>query len=404
MPVMPTAAEPGRRVLLVTVEFRAPPVSGRERRYWQHVLALRPSADVGVLLLDRSTGPQGRPDGLGWWRRSTEPWRDDQVGWLRRPDGHPAYGQVPPPALAALDEALQEFDPDVVVVCGLWLHGHLDRLRRGGRHVVLDAADVEGGLQEGLAQVASRGERALLTALARRVAVIEAAAAASVDQIWACSEHDAGALRARYPEAAPVRVVPNTVDARSLRRPPSAGRPAAPGVLYPATLRYGPNQAAAMALVEDIHPLVRRRFPSATLHLVGPGAGPALQAAAERAPGVTVIGPVADMRPWLWESTVLAAPLHIGSGTRIKILEAFAAGLPVVTTAKGAEGLDVTDGQHVLLAESPGQFADAVAFLHADADAAAALAARARGLVGARYATEAAQRAVASALARAPAQ
>jgi glycosyltransferase involved in cell wall biosynthesis len=302
-----------------------------------------------------------------------------------------------------LDEALRDFDPDVVVVAGLWLHSHLDRLREHGRQVIIDAADIEGSLYQDLADVPSRGERMVRTVLARRVAEIERCAVACVDQVWACSEHDARVMQARYPAAALVAVVPNTVDVESLRRPASP-TPSAPTVVYTASFGYAPNQGAALSLITEIHPLVRGRFPSATLSLVGTGPTAAMRTAAAAAHDVTVTGPVPDTRPWLWGSTALAAPLHVGSGTRIKFLEAFAAGLPVVSTPKGAEGLDVVDGEHLLIARSPRQFADAIVDLHADPSVSAALAARARELVEHRYSTASARQAIESALGRMPAR
>lgn len=401
---MTTAAEGRRRVLLVTVELGVPPVSGRERRYWQHVVAIGASSALGVLVLDRTGRTTHRPDGLAWWGHSAARWLDDQVRWMERPDGHPAFGHLPSEGLAALDESLEEFEPDVIVVGGLWLHGHLERLRSTGRHVVLDAPDVEGPLAEALADVSGRGERTVRRVMARHVAEIEGRAVASVDQVWACSDHDARAIIERYPHAAPVTVVPNTVDTESFRRPPGVTRPKTPAVVYTAMFGYAPNDMAAMTLIDEIHPAVRGRFPDATLTLVGRGATPALTGAAAQAPGVTVTGPVRDPRPWLWGSSAQAMPLRCGSGTRIKALESLAASLPVVTTEKGVEGLDVVDGEHVLIARSAGQFADAIGFLHEDAAESSALAARGRALVEARYSTAVACRAVESALGRLPAR
>ena len=399
---MVRTAERTRRVLLVTVDFGVPPRSGRERRCWQHVVALRQLADVGVLVLDRRDHSTERPDGLSWWRYSPSPWPEERTQWMARPDGHPAYGNVPPAALAALDAALREFDPELVVVAGLWLHRHLDRLVGSGRQVVLDAADVEGPLQERIVQAEHGGARAVGMALARRVTEIEGHAVASVDQVWAGSEHDAELIRALYPAAAPVVAVPNTVDVESFQCPFPISRPEAPTVVFPATFGYPPNAEAAMTLITEVHPLVRRRFPAATLTLVGLQAGPPMQAAAAEAPGVMVTGAVPDTRPFLWRSTVMAAPLRQGSGTRIKLLEAFAAGLPVVTTAKGAEGLDIVDGEHALLVETPRQFADAITCLHEDRAPVGALVARARRLVESRYSTAAACHAVETALAQVP--
>jgi glycosyltransferase involved in cell wall biosynthesis len=398
---MMTAAEPRRRVLLVTVELRVPPVTGRERRYWQHVVALRPAADVGVLVLDRQGNSAPPPDGVAWWRRCSAPFVEEVAEWMRQPDGHPSYGRLSAEALAALDESLEAFDPDVVVVAGLWLHGHLDRLCGSDRHVILDAADVEAALHEDLARTAGRGERVVRAALARRVAQIEGQAARSVDQIWACSERDRDLIRARYGATASVAVVPNTVDVESLR-PAHSAAPNAPTVVYPATFSYPPNEAAALSLITEVHPLLQRHSRLAKLNLVGIEPTAAMHEAAAQASGVTITGPVPDTRPWLWAATALAAPLRHGSGTRIKLLEAFAAGVPVVTTTKGAEGLDVVDGEHVLIAHSPEEFADAIGELHTSPETSSALVTRARLLVGSRHSAASARRAVESALAQLP--
>jgi len=94
---------------------------------------------------------------------------------------------------------------------------------------------------------------------------------------------------------------------------------------------------------------------------------------------------VPDVRPWLESCDLLAVPLRLGAGTRIKVLEAMAAGIPVVTTAKGCEGIDVVADQHLLIADMPEQFAKAVCRLLADRDSALRLTGNARRLVESRY-------------------
>jgi glycosyltransferase involved in cell wall biosynthesis len=100
---------------------------------------------------------------------------------------------------------------------------------------------------------------------------------------------------------------------------------------------------------------------------------------------VRLVGRVASTVRHLATAQVAIAPVRHGSGTRLKLLEYFAAGLPVVCTAKAAEGLDVEDGRHVRLVESPRQMAAALRALHADPAACAALGAAARTLVQDRY-------------------
>ena len=100
---------------------------------------------------------------------------------------------------------------------------------------------------------------------------------------------------------------------------------------------------------------------------------------------VTLTGYVDDVRPLVARAWCSVVPLRIGGGTRLKILEAMALGTPVVATSKGAEGLDVRDGEHLLIADEPAAFAEQVVRLLRDADLRAALAANSRRLVAERY-------------------
>jgi glycosyltransferase involved in cell wall biosynthesis len=101
--------------------------------------------------------------------------------------------------------------------------------------------------------------------------------------------------------------------------------------------------------------------------------------------GVVVTGYVADLQPVLDQSALLVVPLLSGSGMRVKILEAFARGIPIVSTTIGVEGIDARHGEHLLVADSPEDFARAVARLLRDPDLAARLARAGRQLVEARY-------------------
>ena len=139
-----------------------------------------------------------------------------------------------------------------------------------------------------------------------------------------------------------------------------------PTILFQGSLNYAPNMDAADWLIRDIAPRIRTRVPGAGIRLVGrptPGV--------ERLhapPSVTVVGRVAEMDPELELADLVVVPVRYGSGTRVKILEAFAHRIPVVSTTIGAEGLDVTDGLHLLIADDPDSFADRCERLLTDAD------------------------------------
>ena len=180
-----------------------------------------------------------------------------------------------------------------------------------------------------------------------------------------------------------VTTVPNGVDCSAYAELPT-GRPAAStNILYVGAMSWSPNVAAVCFLAREVLPRVRAVLPQARLRVVGRGAAPEVKALA-RCPGVDLLGEVPSVQPYLLDASVLAVPLEAGGGTRLKILEAFAAGLPVVSTPVGCEGLRVVDHEHLVVAERA-QFADSVLAAMRDPQRGARLAMRARALVRACY-------------------
>src|SRR5207302_4004164 len=133
----------------------------------------------------------------------------------------------------------------------------------------------------------------------------------------------------------------------------------APTLVFTGTLSWGPNIDGLTWFCTDVLPLVRARVPDVRLDIVGREPLPEVEALARLA-GVSVHADVPSVVPWLEQARVAVVPLRIGSGTRIKALEAMAAGRPVVGTSVGLEGLDIEDGVHALVADEPPTLADAV--------------------------------------------
>ncbi len=159
------------------------------------------------------------------------------------------------------------------------------------------------------------------------------------------SEPDRAALRALNPTLA-VEVIPNGVDLGRL--PPPTGPREPDALLFTGNFEYGPNADAARLLTQTILPAVQAQRPNARLWLVGHAPPPEVRALASEA--VTVTGRVPDMRPWLQQAAVFVSPLRLGAGIKNKVLEALAAGCPVVGTPLSFDGIAVEDGQHALIA------------------------------------------------------
>lgn len=197
----------------------------------------------------------------------------------------------------------------------------------------------------------------------------------------AVSEHDAAMLREMSP-ATQVHVVPNGVDSRSFA--PRTNQPDAETLLFFGTLSYGPNAEGLIWFCQEILPRVRRSKPDVKLEVVGLNPPPRMVDLG-RLPGVQVIGFVPDIRPKLWSATICVVPLLVGGGTRLKILEALAAGCPVISTAIGAEGLSLVAGEHLLIADTPDQFAQGILALLESAELRRRLADAGREAVTQRY-------------------
>ena len=133
-----------------------------------------------------------------------------------------------------------------------------------------------------------------------------------------------------------------------------------PTVVFTGVFNYGPNQDAALWLIREIWPRVLAGEPAAQLAIVGAGAGQSLVDEAARAKGVVVTGAVPDVRPYLHKAAVSVAPLRAARGLQNKVLEALAAGLPVVTTSTVATGLPPRVRESCLVADDADRIASAI--------------------------------------------
>jgi polysaccharide biosynthesis protein PslH len=348
------------RILIVNNVLPVAPVDGGRIRKLQHLAALAPEHEVWVL---------GRaPDSLA---------RDAfaaahpgcRVVTVPEPDD-PSRN----PIARAVRELVASQSFDCIHVSGFpqWP----GERGFGTAYVVLDIDSLEGVV---LQRMRDAGAAAVSSFAVAATDALTRFACERADLVLACSDVDAAAIREAVP-AARVEVVPNGVDVAALDGMGPIPRNTPPVVTFTGFLSYWPNADACTWFADEILPRVRARVGHVVFRVVGRVPPADVMDLALRE-GIEVIPDVPAMHPYFAAADVLVAPIRAGSGTRVKILEAFAAGRPVVSTSVGCEGLPVTSGEQLLIADEPDGFADAVAELIANRPLAARLAAAASVLV-----------------------
>jgi glycosyltransferase involved in cell wall biosynthesis len=254
---------------------------------------------------------------------------------------------------------------------------------RPGTPVVFFAHNVEHQIWRRLRDVERRWwRRGLLSIEWRKMRAQEGHACRRATLTVAVSAEDRDRLAAQAPGATVVDV-PTGVDVDYFR--PIEGSEILGRLVFSGSMDWYPNEDGILYFVREILPRVRQERPDVTLTVVGRRPSDHLRAVAERA-GVTVTGTVPDVRPYLAEAALYVVPLRVGGGTRLKIFEALAMGIPVLSTGLGAEGLTVVDGQHLVLADGAEAFSRQVVALLNDSVRRRSLSLEGRRLVEEQYA------------------
>jgi polysaccharide biosynthesis protein PslH len=202
------------------------------------------------------------------------------------------------------------------------------------------------------------------------------------DAVVVTSERERILLKNLLPRSL-IEVVPNGVDIEFFHG--AAAQQEVEGrIIFTGAMDYYPNAEAVISFAQQCWPLIRGHAPGVTWHIVGKNPRPDVQKLAE-SPGITVTGSVADVRPSFAEAGVAIVPLQVGGGTRLKILEAMAMQKAVVSTSLGCEGLSAIPGKHLIVADQPETFAQAVIELLKNPEKRRALGAAGRTLVESGY-------------------
>ena len=299
-----------------------------------------------------------------------------------------AYRRWSPGFADALRGLLAEERYDLVQVEGIEMARYLPVVGSGkGTRRVFSEHNVEYLLQRRAYLVdrtrPARLPKALYSLLqARKLARFEAAACRIADLTLTVSDEDAASLRQLEPSGR-YRVVPNAIDPDSF--PQREGWPNRPTVLFTGTLDYRPNADAVRWLLDSILPLAWREIPEARALVVGRGPAPDLVARGQQDSRIAVTGPVESVDPYWARASLYVLPMRGGGGTRFKALEAMAAGLPLVSTPMGMEGIAAEDGTHYLSGQTPTELAAAIVRLLGDQALREQLATAAEQLVRERY-------------------
>ena len=285
---------------------------------------------------------------------------------------------------ADVERVLDGLRYDVTVVEHLWCAPYASILRPRTRRLILDLHNIESELQDNSAQAERWPLSMMFRRFARGYREVERSCLPEYDDVLAPSRDDARRLRGVcrttvYPNALPLRPAPATAEDNA--------------IAFSGNLEYHPNVAAVRFFAARIWPAVRARRPDLEWRLIGMNPH-AVAKIVEDLEGVKLVGPVHDAVAALARAKVVVAPLLSGSGTRFKILEAWAGARAVVSTTIGAEGLEVKDGEHLRIADEPQDFANAIVDLLERPEERVRLGSNGRAAYQECYTTEAAWRAL----------
>ena len=336
-----------------------PPTGGVALRNWQTLNLLKRQGDVAIFSIYKGRGNQAyqslTQQGFAITHYDiaspNRPWLEkikNRLGFFR-PDGYQYSDWLyTAEAAVALHQVAAEFQPTLVVFEELWLYPYLKIIKQALNDspyaVVLDNHNIEG----------NKEDYRLQSRKLRQIRHIEKNFVQQTDQTWVCSALDAQQLQQLYGNSNTVKVVPNGVQADFYQtsEPDSRNNHC---LLFLGKFSYQPNEEAALILINEIYPTLKQQYPDTQLWLVGCDPTTTMETATQTDDDIHITGIVPDVRPYLRTASLMIVPLRQGGGTRLKILEAFASHCPVVSTPKGAEGLNAEDNYHLCLGETPEQ-------------------------------------------------
>ena len=278
-------------------------------------------------------------------------------------------------------ELLRE-NPDLIYV------DHLQMLQFIPRSVscpvLLDDHNVEWRIIERFAEASTSWTQSLFARIEwPRLKSYELRACSRADVVLTVTPQDRDTLVSNGIPSGKVKSLPIGVDTEYFQ--PLSQSPDSKRILTFGTMAWPPNADAVSYFVKEVYPLIKQRVPDAQFSIVGANPPPEIQELGMADKSIEVAGFVDDIRKAAEDAAVFVVPLRVGSGMRVKILDAMAMRLPIVTTSIGYEGIGLTPGEHALVADTPTEFADAVTRLLTDAQERQRIGSAGRKLVESAY-------------------
>lgn len=360
------------RVLFLTSEFPYPPFAGAPLRNYGLIEGLAQKHEIWLLSFRSDFGlqPEQTPLNDLCSRIALIPrperTRSDRVRDLLAGDADIARRFADPAFSEQLRVWLHETQFDLVQIENLEMAIYLPEIQEHhpDAKVIYDAHNAESALQQRIYETDRRSLLNLPAAAysfiqAQRIARMETDVCQQVDHIVAVSDTD-GELLAALDTGTPISIVPNGISTHLYQQPVSQSADLQhPAFVFTGKMDYRPNVDAVLWFAEEILPRIRQDLPNAHFYIVGQAPHPRLNVLRGQ-PGIILTGFVPTILPYLQAASVFVVPLRMGSGTRLKVLEAMAVGCPIVSTSIGAQGLNIEDGEELILADTAREFAKAV--------------------------------------------
>lgn len=361
------------KVLLLTPQLPYPPHQGTSLRNFHIIRGLAQACEVSLLSFlepGQSTDPEKivplaalcqNIETVPVPQRTTAK-RLQQLFATRRPDmAHRLFSQ---PFNVRLLQMLQVNDFDVVQIEGIELARYLPVIRQGSPRskIVFDDHNAETELQRRNFLTDLRQPRRWVAAAysaeqVRRLRKFERWICEEADWVTAVSQPDKVHLEQLTNGRTPITVIPNSLDVQQFQLKES--EPVPSDIVFSGKMDYRPNVDAVLWFVDEVWPKIKQERPSTTFTIVGQKPHARLDRL-KNEPGITLTGWVDRVEPYLAGANVFILPFRVGSGTRLKLIEAMAAGKALVSTAVGAEGFPVTHNRELLLVDEAEGFGTAV--------------------------------------------